>query len=279
MEAVAQTVAPLTDSIIMVVARLVDDAQAGRPDPSHSDIDFAIGKAGLEAGDPTTHGQTVGKGKRVRATLSWAMEHNRAAGQVLVTTLITTIRACGGFRTTSPYYVGDDAVREAINAFRQEGYDLTPEGQLRPILLDGLTGSQLTQALDAQVRRARQGAHDASLVTGTGKDLLEATAAHILTERVGGYQHDNFPTLLGQAFVALGLATPHGRQAPGERAQCKVDRALYELGRALNTLRNKEGTGHGRPWLPSVSDEEARIAVELAGIIAEYMLLVHRRQK
>jgi len=35
------------------------------------------------------------------------------------------------------------------------------------------------------VRRAKRGAADAALVTGTGKDLLEAVAAHVLQQRYG----------------------------------------------------------------------------------------------
>jgi hypothetical protein len=54
-----------------------------------------------------------------------------------------------------------------------------------------------------------------------------------------------------------------------------VERALFELGLAINQLRNKEETGHGRPWLSSVSESEARIAVELMGIIGERLLLAY----
>jgi transposase len=35
------------------------------------------------------------------------------------------------------------------------------------------------------------------------------------------------------------------------------------------------GNGHGRPWLPNVSEAEAKTAVEFRGIIAEWMLDVH----
>src|SRR5262249_12979712 len=155
-------------------------------------------------------GQTVGKEKRVRATLSWALENNPEAGASLVANLISMIRASGGFRESSSNYVGAEAVRNAVDAFKAEGYVLTHDGELMSQLLDGLRGVELTEALEAYVRRAKRGGGDAALVTGTGKDLLEATAAHILLERWGGYSSgSNFPTLLGQAFVALGLATPH----------------------------------------------------------------------
>lgn len=72
--------APLSDTIIVAVAQLVDDAQADRRDPSHSELEFHIKRAALVAGDPNSQGQTVGKAKRVRATLSWSMEHNPDGG-------------------------------------------------------------------------------------------------------------------------------------------------------------------------------------------------------
>jgi hypothetical protein len=68
--------APVTDTIIVAVAQLVDDAQSGRRDPSHSDIELEIKRARLTLGDPKHQGQTVGKAKRIRSTLSWALEHN-----------------------------------------------------------------------------------------------------------------------------------------------------------------------------------------------------------
>jgi hypothetical protein len=47
---------------------------------------------------------------------------------------------------------------------------------------------------------------------------------------------------------------------------------LYEAGCAVNALRNKTGTGHGRPFVPSVSDDEARAAVQLIGIVSRLLL-------
>jgi hypothetical protein len=51
-----------------------------------------------------------------------------------------------------------------------------------------------------------------------------------------------------------------------------VERSLYEAGCAVNALRNKTGTGHGRPFLPSLTDDEARSAVQLIGIISGLLL-------
>lgn len=276
----APSVVPLSDTIIAAVARLVDDAQCETRQPSHSDLEFQIKRAGLLEGDPNTKGQPVGKAKRVRGTLSWAIENDPQAGGVLVSSLIAVLKGDGGFREGSPNFVGGDAIRNAADAFRTEGYELASDGDLRPLLLDNLTGAELTDALEAYVRRAKRGASDAALVTGTGKDLLEATAGHILMERYGTYSAgDNFPTLLGQAFIALDLATPPNASQPGEPARSRLERAMYEAGCAVNRLRNKEGTGHGRPWLPSVSDSDAKLAVELMGVIAEWLLVEHRTKK
>jgi len=83
-------------------------------------------------------------------------------------------------------------------AFEAEGYELASDGELRSRLLDNLMGLQLTEALKAYIRRAKRGADDAALVTGTGKDLLEAVAAHVLQQRTGAYPTiSNFPTFLG----------------------------------------------------------------------------------
>lgn len=264
---------PLTDIIIVAVSRLVDDAQVETREPSHSDIEYEIKRTNLLFGDPKAQGQLVGKAKRVRATLSWALENSPERGAKLVVNLISHIKACGGFREDSSNFVGKEAIQNAASAFKTVGFEFTFDGELFPLLLDNLEGAELTDALDAYVRRAKRGAEDAALVTGTGKDLLEATTAHVLVEKWGAYPTSaNFPGLLGQAFVALGLATPQDSPQPGEPTIKRVERALFDTGCALNGLRNKEGTGHGRPWLPTVTSDQAKLAVQQMGIIAEYML-------
>ena len=268
---------PINDAIIVAVAQLVDDAQTERRDPSHADLEFQIKRAGLTDGDPKSQGQTVGKAKRVRSTLSWALEHNPAAGSSLVFNVLEVIRGHGGFRNLSPNYVGKHPIETAIEVFDLEGYVLSLDGELRPKLLDNLSGGELTEAIEAYVRRAKKGAQDAALVAGTGKDLLEAVAGHILQQRYGSVTMAkmNFPTLLGQAFTTLNLATPQTPVKEGEPPKRRIERAMYELACGINQLRNKEGTGHGRPWLPHISATEARSATEFMGLIAEYLLSHH----
>ncbi|WP_348700309.1 abortive infection family protein [Duganella fentianensis] len=271
--------APLSDAILFAVASLVDDAQSeDRRDPTHSQIDFIVGRASLTAGDPKAHGQTVGKAKRIRAVLSWALANNRPQGEALVESLISFLRAAGGFRPDSSNYVGTEPIKNAVNAFRAEGFILSSDGELHPLVLDNLTGVQMTEALKRYIRRAQHGNEDAALITGTAKDLLEATAAHVLVERTGLYPTGaNFEALLGMAFVAVGMVTAAHPVQPSEPWKCKIERGQFTLALGINGMRNKQGTGHGRPWLPTVTDVQAKNAVRSMANIAEWLLHAHEQ--
>ena len=66
---------PLSESILIAVARLLDDSMVEpKREPTYSDLDFQMARACLNAADPKAQGQTVGKAKRVRAVLSWALD-------------------------------------------------------------------------------------------------------------------------------------------------------------------------------------------------------------
>ena len=264
--------APLTDSVIAALSRLVDDSQSetGSRQPSHSEIEDQFRRAGLLEADPNRLGRPIGKSKRVRGVLQWAIEHDIEKGERLVYLLVALVRGLGGFREGSSNFVGAEPIQELREAFASEGFQLSETGELLPVVLDSLQGHELTEALSAYVRRARRGVLDAALVTGTGKDLVEAVAAHVLVQRYGNYaQSANFPTLVGQAFVAVGLCP---MRKDNLTAQEQMDVALYELACAVNRLRNREGTGHGRPFLSAVTQSQARSAVQSMGLVAARLL-------
>ena len=268
-----KTLPPLTDAIAFALPKLVDDAQADRRDPSHSDIEFCINKCQLSAGDPKSQGQNVGKAKRIRSVLTWAIENSFDNGRHFVGQMIAMVQGHGGFRSSSSNYVGSEAITSLRDAMAVEGFILSEDGLLQPVILDTLSGHDLTEALAAYVRRAQRGSEDAALLVGTGKDLLEAIASHVITEKWGqSPRQSNFPMLLGQAFVALGFKTPADAPVNGEPPQCRMQRGMYEMACAMNTLRNKQGTGHGRPWLPEIDVPEARHLTQAVGVIGGIML-------
>lgn len=266
---------PINDTIAHAIAQLVDDSNNNGVyrEPSHADIEFQVKTAGLLAHDPKQQGQVVGKAKRVRAVIYGALEEDPAAAGKFVSGLLSKLRACGGFRPGSDNFVGVEPIENARAAFESEGFVLAPDGSLSAKVLDSLRGAELTEALRRYAERARKGSEDAALLSGTGKDLLEATAAHVLTTINGSYPANlNFHSLLGMAFIALDMAVPELPVLPDEIPVRLMERGMFQMSLAVNRLRNKQGTGHGRPWIPTITEEEARAAVETVGTVAAYML-------
>lgn len=266
---------PINDTIVAAMAQLIDDSKSNGQyrDPTHSDIDFYVRNAKLAEFDPKAQGQVVGKAKRVRAILHAALSENEKAGSELVGLLLSKIKACGGFRDTSPNFVGSEAIANAQQAFDAEGYLLSADGSIGPKVLDALKGAELTAALRSYAERARKGSQDAALLAGTGKDLLEATAAHVLQSINGAYPTGaNFQALLGMAFMALDLAVPEIAPQPGESPVKTIERGMFTSAIGVNKLRNKQGTGHGRPFPTTISEHEAKATIEIIGCVSSYLL-------
>lgn len=178
----------LNDGLIQAVSRLVDDWQNPR-EPSHSDIGSALARAGLSIGDPHKDpaAPKLGKQKRVRQALAWAMDNDELAGSRAVAGLIEVLRGCGGFLSGSRNYCGEDAINTCVVAFNDQPAELTNDGILRVRNLAALSGRELTVALRSYVTRAQKGFEDSVLLAGTDKDIIEATAAHVVAERFGSY--------------------------------------------------------------------------------------------
>ena len=213
---------PINDTVIYALARLVDDAQSERRDPSHSDIEFQINRAQLDGVDPNKqNGPPVGKAKRVRTVLSWAIDSNPTKAELFAAGIISTVKSCGGFREQSPNYVGREAIDNLAAALKPLGVSLGLDGSVSQTALESLSGKELTAALRGYIDRAKKGIEDGALVVGTSKDLIEAVSAHVLQELWGQYPTTaNFPTLLGQAFIALEMKTPAQNPVPGEHQEC-----------------------------------------------------------
>ncbi len=264
---------PLTDAIIIALSNMVDDAKGETRKPSHYDIGYEIERVGLLKADPKQQGMTVGKAKRVRAVLNWSMENNYEAGERLAKRILELVRGVGGFRKESPNYIGIYAVEDIKGVLKTVGVSLGEDGTIVPVIIDNLPIVEQKYALKVYIQRAKRGAEDAALLVGTSKDLLEAVSAYILQVRWGSNPSImNFPTLLGQAFTALGLATTNDPIVSGEAVQKRMERAFYEVACAVNQLRNKQGTGHGHPFVSTIKHEEGKAAIETMGIIAEYMI-------
>ena len=261
----------LNEELVTLLPRFVD-----KRGPSHDEISRVVMRAGLSDAEPDGPDGVQGKVKRMRNILAHALDRQPAAGQRFVELFIEQVRACGGFRAGMPNYPGSETIAQLRKAFRRVGFNLDPEGTLRPTVLENLDGVEMTEALSAYVRRAQLGSRDAELLIGTAKNLEEATVRHVLKETTGEYatvgRLAHFPKSLFDAYYALNLA---GSDADLDKNPYRaLQQALFLLACAVNRLRNDRGDGHGRPE-PSVATAlEGRLSTQSAGLVCELLLTV-----
>lgn len=245
--------------------------------PSHDELDNAFKRAGVTAGDPRRLNAVIGKAKRVRLVFQHAADHDPDAGILLAKHLVELCRAKNAFMTGSDGWPGVDKINALRRAFRTLGYELDQTGGVHPLILDNLEGSELTDALWSIVRRANANPDDASLQVGNGKDLDEAAARHVLTQKVGpdSYAHNwPFRHTLAQAFIQVGFSVPsqEAHKALDKDPHKAVEQSIYLLACAANRLRNEVGTGHGRPSTPQLSPAEGRLAARAAALVSGMLL-------
>jgi hypothetical protein len=261
----------LSDEVTAALAKFFDEGRG----PSHDEIGRLIDRAGLGTADPRREDSVAGKMKRIRAVLWHAAEHDAEAGGKVVGSLIAALRAAGSFRPSEANYPGESTVVSLQAALDSLGFDLSSDGVVRSKSMEGLEGAQMTGALWSYVRRARTAGEDSALRIGTAKELTEATARHVLIERIGSYPpHGNFPVTLFQAYTALGF-TPPTREAmevlQGDAWGC-IEQAAFLLASAINRFRNEQGTGHGRPHPCLATEAQSRIAAEGSALVSELLL-------
>lgn len=260
----------LNDEIAVLGARLFDLPES----PTHDELDRFFERCNLREADPAQGSAVVGKMKRVRAVLGYAIDEAPEDGSRVVKLLVDAARARGAFRSGAESYAGEHLIGQLRQALRGLGYDLDVQGHIRPRVLESLEGAELTEALWAYVRRARTGSEDPELVIGSAKNLEEATARHVLRILTGEYpiggREGNFPTTLYQAFDRLGLS---GSTCELDADPFKaVQQAIFLLGCAVNRLRNVRGDGHGRPEQSVATAVEGKIASEASALVAELLL-------
>lgn len=252
--------------------------------PSHDQLDQAFARHGLGAGDPAPGGRTregmpLGKIKRVRRIFVYAADHNGAGGVALARELVALLRADGAFTATLPTYAGAGKIDLLSASFGRLGFTLADTGELRPTVIENLEGTELSEAIQGYVRRINLNPDDPSLQIGTGKELDEAAARHVLVERTGSYpvggRAGSFPLTLADAFAALGLAVP-GRVLLDSDPHRAVQQCLFLLGIQVNRLRNEAGTGHGKPHGPvktaPLTPAEARLVARATALLAGALL-------
>lgn len=255
---------PLNDGIAFAAAKLVDDA--GKREPTHDDISHVAKRSGTILGDLEGTG---GKAKRVRAMLSWALETDLRAGSAFLESLISLVRARGGFREASPNYCGSDAIKDLSAQLAHAGWTLDADGQLHETSI-----AQGGTARIQDLRRLAQFLVDGRVmdprVNHEGIDVLEAAARLVVSERLNPeHPPANAQSALMSAFGVLGLQLP-GASLPAANPQHEIQRAWCSLGLAAIGLRQmNQGTS---PWLPIVTPPQAPGLSRALGLVALLLL-------
>lgn len=250
--------------------------------PSHNQLREAFTRYGLSDLDPAPDGRTpngtpLGKMKRIRHVFASPEAHTTTSGVPLARDLVALLRANGGFNPSSESYAGSGRVTQLVQAFVPLGLTLDPDGSMRQTVIDNLSGTELTAELRSYVDRINSNPDDAPLQVGTGKELDEAAARHVLKELLGDYSvSDNFPVTLTSAFTAIGMATPTELPKLDPDPHRAVHQCLFLLATAVNRLRNDAGTGHGKPDPPrktaALSPAEARLVARATALVAGALL-------
>jgi hypothetical protein len=248
----------------------------GGAGPTHAELDDLFRRHGLAHADPKLVDAGVTKEVRVRAVLTEGVAAAPEVADGLVHTLLAGMRTRGCFEAGGDHYpVGGPAVIGAAQrAFRQLGWDLDDEGQLAPAVLTGLDHHARRRAIEAAIERIRRAPDDAALLIGSAKELLETTSRYVL-EEIGQPARANadFPELLHMARDRLDLLPQRVSQtSPAGKTVREVYDGLWKVAKAVNELRNTEGTGHGRTTLPTVAPQTARVVVQAAGLLSALLL-------
>lgn len=252
--------------------------------PSHDELDRAFVQTGLAAGDPAPGGtdpwgKSVGKMKRLRSVFDHATQHDTEAGLRLARRIVVILQGGGAFNASLPAFAGVEKIERLRSSFDRAGFVLRPDGDLRAKVIDNLEGTERTEWLQAYVDRLNANPDDVPLQIGTGKELDEATARHVIEQKAGDYKvsgrGSDFPFTLSQAFYLVGFAGPPTATLDPDPHRA-VQQCLFLLAKEVNRLRNDAGTGHGRPSGPKrtspLTPAEARLVARATALVAGALL-------
>ncbi len=137
---------------------------------------------------------------------------------------------------------------------------------------DGLGEDEWTAIKEAETRLLRaKAASDGPLVVGSAKELCESIAKVILAER-GGVPD-------ASASVSGLITTAHkllefqpGEGLANDAETRKVAQGLKSVVIGLGEMRNRHGTGHGRPAATAITEEHAELAFDAALLWSSWAL-------
>lgn len=226
--------------------------------PSHHELDDALAATEFESPSVDETGMSVSKPKRIRAAFLQADAQGKAAVDQVVIAIIQELPRRGVF--DGPYE--SEQVPQLVDSLREllaaGGLILAKDGSITrgAAHVEVDTGGRAT--VERLLTKLRDPSLDPGAVIGTSKDLLEATAKHLLHEFQPETRAGDMSGVVSQGMKAAGLSTQSPDiEGPDARGIAKARSLVYATAEAVTMLRNRAGDGHGHVELSSVSREMA----------------------
>ena len=239
--------------------------------PSRGGLDAIFGKLAINSPETDRQGSSISKVTRLRRAFDQADARGEQAVVNLVKELIEEMRFKGVFSST------DEQTQELVSALRaslvQAGARLTDEGRLEPLTLGPAIEAGGRETVNRLQSRLRDPLLDPGAILGTSKDLLEATAKHLLKEHSPEVRAGDMPGVVGQAMRAAGLSTIPGEiDSTNAKAVAALRQQVIKTAEAVTSTRNTGGDGHGHLEPTDVSPELADYIRHLTLAAVAYLL-------
>lgn len=268
---------PASDDVAAALGAFV----GGGAGPTHSKLTRAFGRAGYAKAAPYDRNSNdprdqPNKEDRVRDTVGAAFRDPHRALE-LIESILVEFRAFGFFESADDSPEEDDRRANAkalTKAFARRDWELDGHGSLRPAGVGAVSSVEGRPAIEYQLERLRRTGDDPALMLGTAKEMLESTAKYVLDAFSVPYgARTSFDELWHHTRDRLGLLPQDvDVSKPGGSEVREILGACWVIARNCNTLRNAEGTGHGRTLPTGVTSEMALLVVREACSVAELSL-------
>lgn len=239
--------------------------------PSHTGLNDIFSRRGIDVPQVDERGESVNKARRLRAAFDAANAQGEGAVKWLVNEIVEEMRFHNVFTDSNPGRL--ELIEKLRIALAPAGATLEADGRIQskfmgPYIVAG--GRETVNRLQALLRRDDL---DPGSILGTSKDLLEATAKHLLREHDPDARPGDMLGIVSQAMRAAGLATrPSEIASPNAKAIAGLREQVVKTAAAVAPLRNKGGDGHGHLEPTDVSPELADYIRHLTLAAVAYLL-------
>lgn len=248
--------------------------------PSHDGLDDVFDSTGVTSPRVNERGEDMSKPKRLREALIQADARGKEHVERVAMAVVQEMQ----FRNVFSGPTNDSRVPEAVERVRSVlgsgGLILEADGTVTR----GFSVSNVDlgdrETVERLLVKLRDPNLDPGAVIGTAKDLLEATAKHLLHESDPDAVPGDMPGSVSRAMAAIGLSkNPTDIGGPDAKGIAKAHQLVAGTAEAVTLLRNRAGDGHGHIELTAASRELADYVRNLTLAAVTFQLATAGRGK